>query len=90
MNRVAKLGITSTGSNYINGNYYNVQLVGFGASTVGKNATARVTVESNAVSSIKIIDGGSAYGVGNTLALSGVAGTTGNTCLLYTSPSPRD
>ena len=84
LNRVAKLGITSTGSNYIDGNYYNVQLVGFGASTVGKNATARVTVASNAVTSIKIIDGGSAYGVGNTLALSGVAGTTGNTGAVLT------
>ena len=84
LNRVAKLGITSTGSNYIDGNYYNVQLVGFGASTVGKNATARVTVESNAVTSVKIIDGGSSYGVGNTLALSGVAGTTGNTGAVIT------
>ena len=84
LNRVTKLGITSTGSNYIDGNYYNVQLVGFGASTVGKNATARVTVASNAVTSVKIIDGGSAYGVGNTLALSGVAGTTGNTGAVLT------
>tara|TARA_Y100001937_G_scaffold127187_1_gene198657 strand:+ start:3 stop:5981 length:5979 start_codon:yes stop_codon:yes gene_type:complete len=84
LNRVTKLGITSTGSNYIDGNYYNVRLVGFGASTVGKNATARVTVESNAVTSVKIIDGGSAFGVGNTLALSGVAGTTGNTGAVLT------
>ena len=59
-------------------------MVGFGASTVGKNATARVTIESNAVTSVKIIDGGSAFGVGNTLALSGVAGTTGNTGAVLT------
>ena len=39
---------------------------------------------SNAVSSVKIIDGGSAFGVGNTLALSGVAGTTGNTGAVLT------
>ena len=84
LNRVTKLGITSTGSNYINGNYYNVSLVAFGSSTVGKNATARVTVAGNVVSSVKIIDGGSAFGVGNTLALSGVAGTTGNTGAVLT------
>ena len=79
LNRIAKVGITSVGSNYIDGNYYNVRLVGFGNSTVGKNATARVTVSSNAVTSVKIIDGGSAFGVGNTLGLSGVGETTGNT-----------
>ena len=84
LNRIAKVAISSVGSNYIDGNYYNVGLVGFGASTVGKNATARVTVASNAVTSIKIIDGGSAFGVGNTLALSGVAQTTGNTGAVIT------
>ena len=84
LNRVTKLGITSTGSNYINGNYYNVSLVAFGSSTVGKNATARVTIAANKVSSIKIIDGGSAFGVGNTLGLSGVGETTGNTGAVLT------
>jgi len=84
LNRVTKLGITSTGSNYINGNYYNVSLVAFGSSTVGKNATARVTIAANKVSSIKIIDGGSSFGVGNTLGLSGVGETTGNTGAVLT------
>ena len=84
LNRVTQLGITSAGTNYINGNYYNVRLVGFGASTVGKNATARVTVTGNVYLPVKIIDGGSAFGVGNTLALSGVAGTTGNTGAVLT------
>ena len=67
-------GVTvgSPGFNYADGNYYNVSLVGFAGSTTGSQATARVTVSGGTLSSIKIIDGGSAYGIGNTLALIGV------------------
>jgi hypothetical protein len=79
LNRITGLTIASAGTNYIDGNYYNVNLVGFAGSTTGSHATARVTVSSGAITSLKIIDGGSAYGVGNTLAVVGIATTTGNT-----------
>ncbi len=77
-NRITRVGITSVGANYVNGNYYNVNLVGFAGSTTGSHATARVTVSGGVISSVKIIDGGSAYGIGNTLALVGIATTTGH------------
>ena len=79
--------ITSGGSAYVNGNYYNAQLVGFAGSTTGSHATARVTVSGGVISSLKIIDGGSAYGVGNTLAVVGVGTTTGNTGAVLTVSS---
>ena len=77
LNRITGLTISNAGSGYVDGNYYNVNLVGFAGSTTGSHATARVTVSSGTVTSLKIIDGGSAYGIGNTLSLVGV-GTTGS------------
>ena len=59
-------------------NYYNAKLVGFAGSITGANATARITVNgSGSITAVKIIDGGSAYGIGNTLAVVGVATTSG-------------
>jgi hypothetical protein len=84
LNRATGLTITNAGTNYVNGNYYNVSLVGFAGSTTGSHATARVTVSGGSITSVKIIDGGSAYGVGNTLAVVGVATTTGNTAAYLT------
>lgn len=78
-NRITSLGIVNAGTNYIDGNYYNANLVGFAGSTTGSHATARVTVSGGSITSVKIIDGGSAYGIGNTLAVVGVATTSGNT-----------
>ena len=78
LNRVISVSIGNSGSNYGVGSgvteyYYNAQLVGFAGSTTGKNATARVTVHpSGGITNLRIISGGSAYGVGNTLTLSGV------------------
>jgi len=83
-NRITGLTITNAGTNYINGSYYNVNLVGFAGSTTGSHATARVTVSGGTIISVKIIDGGSAYGVGNTLTVVGVATTTSNTPALFT------
>ena len=76
LNRIAKVGIQSAGVNYANGNYYNIPLVGVGGSSVGKNATARVKVASNAVTDVEIIYGGSAYEKNDWLHLSGIT-TTG-------------
>ena len=86
-NRITGLTITSAGSAYVNGNYYNAQLVGFAGSTTGSHATARITVSGGVISSLKIIDGGSAYGVGNTLSVVGVGTTTGNTGAVLTVSS---
>ena len=78
LNRIVSVSIASSGGNYgvgsgITERYYNASLVGFAGSTVGKNATARVTVEpAGGISDIKIIDGGSAYGVGNTLTINNI------------------
>ena len=79
LNRVTSLGILNAGTNYVDGNYYNASLVGFAGSTTGSHATARITVSGGVITALKIIDGGSAYGVGNTLAVVGVATTSGNT-----------
>lgn len=83
-NRITSLGIVNAGSGYVDGNYYNVNLVGFAGSTTGSHATARVTVSGNSITSLKIIDGGSAYGIGNTLALVGL-GTTGSGAVVQVS-----
>ena len=82
-NPIITVGITSTGIAYGGGsggveNLYNARLVGFAGSTTGANATARITVNaSGSITGLKIIDGGSAYGIGNTLAVVGVATTSG-------------
>jgi hypothetical protein len=83
-NPITSVGITSTGIAYGAGsggveNLYNARLVGIGTtSTTGANATARITVNAlGSITAVKIIDGGSAYGIGNTLAVVGVATTSG-------------
>ena len=75
LNRITRLTVSSAGSNYIDGNYYNVNLVG---SATGAHATARVTVSGGAITSVKVIDGGSCYVIGDTLSVVGVATTTSN------------
>ena len=82
-NPITSVGITSAGLAYGGGsggveNLYNARLVGIGTSITGANATARITVNaSGSITAVKIIDGGSAYGIGNTLAVVGVATTSG-------------
>lgn len=75
--------IQSGGSGYTPGNYYGVGCVGFGASAVGANANFSVTVSGGgSISSIRIMDGGSAYGIGNTLSLTGLSGGSGAVILV--------
>ena len=82
-NPITSVNITSVGFAYGEGsggveNLYNARLVGFAGSTTGANATARITVNaSGSITNLKIIDGGSAYGIGNTLSVVGVATTSG-------------
>jgi hypothetical protein len=78
---ITTVSVVSGGANYgssgsFSGELYNARLVGFAGSTTGANATAKITVSSGAITAVKIIDGGSAYGIGNTLSVVGVASTT--------------
>ena len=57
--------------------YYNASLVSIGASTTGKHATAKVVVSAaGTINSVIVMDGGSAYGIGNTMHIVGI--TTGS------------
>ena len=80
-NRVTRVSIASSGNDYgtgANATYYNAKLVSIGSSTTGKHATAKVDVaDSGGITAIQIMDGGSAYGIGNTMHVVGIA-TTGN------------
>ena len=80
LNRVVNIGIADSGAGYGNGSagyIYNAKLVSSGAaSTQGQNATARIQVNSSGnIVAAKIMDGGSAYTVGDSLQIVGV-GTT--------------
>ena len=77
LNRITKVQVNNVGAGYSNGTYYNVSLTSIGSSITGLHATAKVVIASNAISNIVIMDGGSAYGVGNTLAVTGIT-TTGS------------
>ena len=81
LNRVTRVSIANSGSGYgfgFAGDLYNARLVGFGNSVTGKHATAKIVVNNSGnITDIKIMDGGSAYGIGNTLAVVGVATTSG-------------
>jgi len=82
---ITSVSIVSAGSRYgptfspdFSGELYNARLVGFAGSTTGSNATAKITVTSGSITGVTIINGGSAYGIGNTLTVVGVATTTGH------------
>ena len=79
-NRITAVSIASSGTGYgtqVDADYYNAKLVAIGSSTTGLEATAKVTVDATGgITAVKIMDGGSAYGIGNTLNVVGIA-TTG-------------
>ena len=85
LNRVNVVAISSAGFGYGNGSgsiqtLYNANLVGIGTSVTGKNATANIKISpTGQITDVKIVDGGSAFGIGNTLAVVGVATTAGFT-----------
>ena len=88
LNRAIRVKINgSGGSQYGTGGgsvetYYNASLVSIGASTTGSNATAKVTVSAaGTISNVTLMDGGSAYGIGNTMHITGITtnGTGGHT-----------
>ena len=82
LNRVVNVSIANSGSGYGNGSagfIYNAKLASAGAaSTQGQNATARLQVDaSGGIIGAKIMDGGSAYAVGDSLQVVGVGTTSG-------------
>jgi len=78
---INSVSIVSGGSSYIQGTYYAADLVGFAGSTTGVGANAKIVVGSGGtVTSIVIMDSGSAYKIGNTLSIipsAGIGTTTG-------------
>lgn len=58
--------VTSGGSGYVNGTYFNVPLTGGS----GQAATANIVVSGGAVSSVTLVNPGCFYAVGNTLGAS--------------------
>ena len=89
LNRLVTVSITDGGAGYGGGSagdLYNAKLVGAASSTVGSNATAKLTVDgSGTITAVKIMDGGSAYGIGNTLSVDvGIGTTTGYSQALLT------
>ena len=81
LNRVTNVSIASSGTNYgtgVEADYYNAKLISIGSSVTGLHATAKVTVDATGgITDVLIMDGGSAYGIGNTMHVVGVA-TTGS------------
>ena len=80
-NRITKVSIANSGTKYGSGSaatLYDAKLVSIGSSTTGKFATAMVTIDAvGGITSCVIMDGGAAYGVGNTMNVVGIATTTG-------------
>ena len=82
LNRVVNVSIADSGAGYGNGSagfIYNAKLASAGAaSTQGQNATARLQVDaSGGIIGANIMDGGSAYTVGDSLQVVGVGTTSG-------------
>lgn len=75
-NAIKVLQVTSAGSGYVPGVYYDVPLCPTSGVT-GEGATAIVTVNgSGVVSGIKISNSGSGYAIGDELSIKGIPGST--------------
>lgn len=80
LNRATGISIVSTGQGYGTGSpgtLYNAKLIPSGGTT-GEGATAVIDVDaSGALTDVKLIDGGSAFTVGDQLSVTGVSTITG-------------
>jgi hypothetical protein len=85
LNAITRPTINNGGAGYGDGTstiqyYYNAKLNNTSAGSIGRNATALVTVDgtsSGEIIDIQIMDGGSAFAQGNTFSVTGIATTTG-------------
>jgi hypothetical protein len=77
--RATALSIVTGGSGYGTGigteYYYNAKLVG--EVGTGLNATVRIKVDSGVITGVRIMDGGSAFSIGSTLAVIGITTSAG-------------
>ena len=90
LNRIVTLGITSAGTGYgaADSTFYNATLVGTGYSDVGKHATAKITTGSSGeITAITVMDGGSAYGIGNSMFVTGISTFAGFSSAIVTVDS---
>ena len=90
LNRIVTLGITSAGTGYgaADSTFYNATLVGTGYSDVGEHATAKITTGSSGeITAITVMDGGSAYGIGNSMFVSGISTFAGFSSAIVTVDS---
>jgi len=78
LNRITRVSLVQSGSGYGNNSgsdeeHYNARLVGTAGSTTGEFATAKVFINAaGEITDLKIMDGGSAYGIGNTMHVVGI------------------
>ena len=69
LNSIKTLSLTSGGSGYGSTTLYSASLVP--GTTTGTGAAVKATLSAGSVNVISIVDGGSAYGVGNTMSVVG-------------------
>ena len=88
LNRLVSVSIASSGAGYgtgVDADYYNAKLISIGSSTTGQHATAKVSVDATGgITDVQIMDGGSAYGIGTTMNVVGIATTTGHSKAVVT------
>jgi hypothetical protein len=79
---VRKTTISSSGSGFTSGTYYDIPLCG----GTGSNATANVTINpSGSVSEVSIANPGSGYSIGDVLSLRGIPGSTTAATIVITT-----
>tara|TARA_R100001463_G_scaffold101907_1_gene156326 strand:+ start:55 stop:6252 length:6198 start_codon:yes stop_codon:yes gene_type:complete len=90
LNGIVKVSIVDPGGNYGTGAlgdevFYNARLVNSGiASITGSNATAKVVVgTAGTIKELLIMDGGSAYGIGNTITVTGISTIIGHVPAIF-------
>ena len=88
LNRVTTVSIANSGGGYgtgVDADYYNAKLISIGASITGQHATAKVSVDATGgITDVQIMDGGSAYGIGNTMHVVGIATVSGHSKAVVT------
>tara|TARA_A100001011_G_scaffold300840_2_gene314272 strand:- start:3895 stop:10074 length:6180 start_codon:yes stop_codon:yes gene_type:complete len=89
-NSIIKISIVDGGTNYGTGSvtdeiFYNAKITNSDSNkVVGNFATAKVTVgTSGSITQIRIMDGGSAYGIGNTVTVSGISTIANHTPAIF-------
>jgi len=69
LNSIKGLSLTSGGSGYGSTDLYSTSLVN--SFIVGSNGSVKATLSGGSVSAVSVVDGGAAYGIGNTMTIAG-------------------